>query len=130
MNDEIARVTKVSPAGGRVLHVRFAGDRRDHRLDLTGLIARSEHFAPLMDDAEAFAKVSIVEDGLGVAWPIETKWENGGASMFQRQRRSGSLRRRRDGVPSTPIGAEDRNDGSCYHRHLSLGRVWRPRATI
>jgi len=40
---------------------------------MTGLIARSAHFAPLMDDAQSFAKVAIVEDGLGLAWPIETK---------------------------------------------------------
>jgi hypothetical protein len=74
MGEEIARVTKVRPAGGRVLRVRFAGDRRDHKLDMTGLIARSAHFAPLMDDAGCFAKVAIVEDGLGLAWPIETEW--------------------------------------------------------
>ena len=61
MNDEVARVTKVRPAGGRVLRVRFAGDRRDYKLDMTGLIARSAHFAPLMDDAQSFAKVGQVE---------------------------------------------------------------------
>ena len=27
-----------------------------------------------MDDAESFAKAAIVEDGLGLAWPVETKW--------------------------------------------------------
>jgi hypothetical protein len=64
----------VHPAGGHVLRVRFAGDRRGRSLDLTGLIARSTHFAPLMDDARSFAKVVIVEDGLGLAWPIQTKW--------------------------------------------------------
>jgi Protein of unknown function (DUF2442) len=74
MSDDIARVTKVRPAGGRVLRVHFAGDRRDYKLDLTGLFARSAHFAPLMDDAQSFAKVAIVEDGLGLAWPIETRW--------------------------------------------------------
>jgi hypothetical protein len=74
MSDQVARLTKVRPAGVHILHVRFAGDRRDRELDLTGLIARSAHFAPLMDDAETFAKVAIVEDGLGVAWPVETKW--------------------------------------------------------
>jgi DNA-binding XRE family transcriptional regulator len=41
---------------------------------MTGLIARSADFAPLMDDAGSFAKVATVEDGLGVAWPIQTKW--------------------------------------------------------
>jgi DNA-binding XRE family transcriptional regulator len=74
MSDEVTRVTRVRPAGGHVLLVRFAGDRRDHKLDMTGLIARSAHFAPLMDDTGSFAKVAIVEDGLGVAWPIQTKW--------------------------------------------------------
>jgi hypothetical protein len=37
-------------------------------------MARSAHFAPLMGDAETFGRVSVVEDGLGVAWPIETQW--------------------------------------------------------
>jgi hypothetical protein len=73
MDDDMARVTRVRPAGGHVLRVRFAGDRRERELDLTGLIARSRHFAPL-NDAEAFAKVTIVEGGLGVAWPVQTKW--------------------------------------------------------
>jgi hypothetical protein len=74
MNGEITRITKMRPAGGRSLSVRFAGDRKDHRLDMTGLIARSAHLAPLMDDPVTFAKAAIVEDGLGVAWPIQTKW--------------------------------------------------------
>jgi hypothetical protein len=74
MSDNVTRLTKVRPVDGRVLRVRFAGDRRDHELDMTGLIARSAHFAPLMDDAEIFAKAAIVEDGLGVAWPVQTKW--------------------------------------------------------
>jgi hypothetical protein len=74
MTDDVTRLTKVRPANGRILRVRFAGDRRDRELDLTGLIARSTHFAPLMEDAETFAKVAIVEDGLGVAWPVQTKW--------------------------------------------------------
>jgi DNA-binding XRE family transcriptional regulator len=72
--EEIARITKVRTAGDRVLQVRFGGDRRDTTIDLTGLMARSTHFAPLMDDAEAFAAVEIVENGLGVAWPVDTKW--------------------------------------------------------
>jgi len=74
VKDEIAKVTKVRPANDRILRVRFAGDRREYQLDLTGLIARSKHFMPLMDDAEAFGKIRIVEGGLGVAWPIRTKW--------------------------------------------------------
>jgi hypothetical protein len=74
MSDEVTRVTKARPAGGHALHVRFAGERKDRKLDLTGLIARSAHFAPLVDDAESFAKAAIVEDGLGLAWPVETKW--------------------------------------------------------
>ena len=71
MSDDVTRVTKVRATGDRVLRVRFAGDRRDRKVDVTGLIARSAHFAPLMNDAESFTKVEIVEDGLGVAWPIQ-----------------------------------------------------------
>jgi DNA-binding XRE family transcriptional regulator len=74
MNNDMARVTRVRATGDGTLCVRFAGDRRERELDLTGLIARSVHFAPLASDAEAFAKVAIVEDGLGVAWPVQTKW--------------------------------------------------------
>jgi hypothetical protein len=71
---DLTRVTKVRPVGGRVLRVRFAGDTRDRDVDMTGLIARSRHFAPLLDDAKSFARVEIIEDGLGVAWPTETKF--------------------------------------------------------
>jgi hypothetical protein len=74
MADGVTRVMKVHPVGGRVLRVRFAGDRRSHELDLTGLIARSRHFTPLLDDVGTFAEVEIIENGLGVAWPIQTKW--------------------------------------------------------
>jgi hypothetical protein len=72
MSDDIAGVTRVRAAGDRILRVRFAGDRRDRELDLTGLIARSVHFAPLMEDAKTFAKAAIV-----VACPDEM-----GASRF------------------------------------------------
>lgn len=74
MISEIPMVRKVRPSGKRTLRLRFAGDRRQYDLDLTGLIARSQHFAPLMEDAETFAKIDIIDDGLGVAWPLETKW--------------------------------------------------------
>lgn len=74
MSGDLVRITKVRPSTDRVVRVRFSGERRDRRLDLTGLIARSVHFGPLMDDADAFAKIAIVEDGLGVGWPIKTKW--------------------------------------------------------
>ena len=74
MVGEIPIVTNVRPAGPRILRVRFAGDRRAYALDLTGLIARSRHFAPLMEDAETFAKAEIVDEGVGVAWPVATKW--------------------------------------------------------
>jgi DNA-binding XRE family transcriptional regulator len=74
MRSDIPVVSKIRAVGPRTLRVRFAGDRRDYELDLTGLIARSKHFEPLMDDAETFAKLEIVEDGMGVAWPVETKW--------------------------------------------------------
>jgi hypothetical protein len=86
MSDDVTRLTKVRPADARVLRVRFAGDRRDMTLDMTGLIARSAHFAPLTDDADTFAKATIVEDGLGVAWPVQTKWGrlDVSAAMLQR----------------------------------------------
>jgi hypothetical protein len=74
MISDIPMVKKVRPTGARKLRVRFAGDRREYVLDLTGLIARSRHFAPLMEDADTFAKIDIVDDGLSVAWPVETKW--------------------------------------------------------
>ena len=74
MERDIPRVIKVRPGSGRILRLRFAGDRHDHEIDITGLIARSLHFAPLMDDDASFAKAVIVEDGLGVAWSIQTKW--------------------------------------------------------
>jgi Protein of unknown function (DUF2442) len=74
MNDDMVKVTKVRVAGDRVLRVRFARDRHEREIDLTGLMARSAHFAPLLDDPESFAKAKIVEGGLGVAWPILTRW--------------------------------------------------------
>src|ERR1051326_3851366 len=74
MRDDMPKVTKLRPAGPRALRIRFAGDGRERKLDLTGLMARSTHFAPLMDDGDAFARARVVEGGLGVAWPIRTKW--------------------------------------------------------
>ena len=74
MDNDIARVTQVRPAGGHTLRVQFAGSVRESDIDLTGLLARSVNFAPLMDDAETLAKAAIVEDGLGIAWPVKTKW--------------------------------------------------------
>jgi hypothetical protein len=74
MRDDMPRVTKVRAAGPGALRVRFAGDRREREVDLTGLMARSTHFAPLMDDPDAFGQGRIVEGGLGVGWPMRTKW--------------------------------------------------------
>jgi hypothetical protein len=74
MDNDIARVTQVRPAGGHILRVQFAGSARERDVELTGLLAHSVNFAPLMDDAETFAKAAIVEDGLGIAWPVQTKW--------------------------------------------------------
>ena len=74
MIEEVAKVRKLRASGGRTLQVRFAKDRREYELDLTGLIARSRHFAPLIGDTETFAKAAIIEGGLGVAWPVPTKW--------------------------------------------------------
>jgi hypothetical protein len=74
MGEDIVRVAKVRPAGGLALRVRFVGEQRARRHDLTGLFARSRHFAPLLKDEETFAHPTIVEDGLGIAWPVETEW--------------------------------------------------------
>lgn len=74
MMDDVTTIRKVQAVDGRKLRVKFAGERHGHEIDLTGLIARSKHFAPLMRDAEAFARAEIVEDGLGIAWPVPTKW--------------------------------------------------------
>jgi hypothetical protein len=74
MTEEVAKVIKLRASGGRTLRVRFAKDRREYELDLTGLFARSRHFAPLIGDTESFAKAAIIEDGLGIAWPVSTKW--------------------------------------------------------
>lgn len=93
------------PAGERILHIRLAGDRRDHGLDLTGLIACGVHFAPLMDDPALFAKVAIIEDGLGVAWPIQTNW----GDWASRLRRSGGLPKSR-GSSMQPEDAVHRPD--------------------
>ncbi len=72
--EQVIKVVKLTPLGGLSLRVRFEGERYSHGVDLTGLLARSVHFAPLVHDAEAFAAVRIIQDGLGVAWPVETKW--------------------------------------------------------
>ena len=74
MIEEVAKVRKLRASGGRTLQVRFAKDRREYELDLTGLIARSRHFTPLIGDTKTFAKAAIIEGGLGVAWPVLTKW--------------------------------------------------------
>ena len=74
MIEEVTKVRKLRVSSGRTLQVRFAKDRREYELDLTGLIARSRHFAPLIGDTETFAKAAIIEGGLGVAWPVPTKW--------------------------------------------------------
>ncbi|MFI5016120.1 MAG: hypothetical protein ACHQAY_27605 [Hyphomicrobiales bacterium] len=74
MADDVVRVRSVRPAGDRTLRVLFAGQRQARDVDLTGLIARSRHLAPLMQDEKAFARIEVIEDGLGVAWSVETKW--------------------------------------------------------
>lgn len=60
MIGDIPIVTKVRPAGSRTLHVRFAGDRRAYVVALTGLIARSKHFAPLMEDCRYLRKARYI----------------------------------------------------------------------
>src|SRR5437016_12589467 len=74
MVEVMPKLTKLATGPERVLRVRFAQERRGHDLDLTGLIARSQHFAPLMHDFEIFSRAAIVDEGLGVAWPVTTQW--------------------------------------------------------
>jgi hypothetical protein len=74
MNHEMTKITKLRVLDDRHLRVRFSGDRRERTLDLTGLLSRSIHFKALMNDADAFARASIIEDGLGIAWPVDTRW--------------------------------------------------------
>jgi hypothetical protein len=74
MTDAIPRIKTIRPAGGHTARVLFAGERRAHHVDLTGLFARSRHFAPLLQDEKEFSSVEVVDEGIGVAWPIETKW--------------------------------------------------------
>lgn len=74
MTEEVAKVRKLRAVRDCTLQVSFVGDQRMYELDLTGLIARSKHFTPLLGDAESFAKAKIIEGGLGVAWPMPTKW--------------------------------------------------------
>ena len=74
MVEEVRRVRAVRAEGSRKLRVHFEGERRARNVDLTGLITRSKHFAPLLRDDDAFSAVGIVEDGLGVTWPVATEW--------------------------------------------------------
>lgn len=74
MTDDIPRIRTARAAKGHTLRVLFAGERRAHDIDLSGLLARSRHFALLLEDEKAFSNVEVVDDGIGVAWPIETKW--------------------------------------------------------
>jgi len=108
MADEIPIVTKLRPVGNRVLRIRFAGDRRDYQIDLTGFFARSRHFAPLLQDAATFAKAAVIEDGIGIAWPLKTRWGNLDVS-------ASTLRRiAEEQLPMT--GA----DFSAWREHLGL----------
>ena len=58
MPDAVDKVSSVRASGPRRLRVRFAGERRVHDLNLTGLFARSRHFAPLVSDANAFGRAA------------------------------------------------------------------------
>jgi hypothetical protein len=73
-NDNIVRATNVRAESGRILRVRFAGDHHDWKVDMTDLISRSVHFAPLSNDPEAFGTAIVVDDGLGVSWRVPTRW--------------------------------------------------------
>jgi hypothetical protein len=72
--EEIARIKAARALGGAKLMVRFLGERAGRPVDLTGLFSRSRHFAPLLKDEAAFSAVAVIENGLGLEWPIATKW--------------------------------------------------------
>jgi hypothetical protein len=76
MGREIARVSEVSASGRGKLRVRFVADRRQYEVDLASALAHSKHFAPLLRDERTFRKAKIVDDGLGVAWAVDTNWGN------------------------------------------------------
>jgi hypothetical protein len=73
-HEEIARIKTARAIGGTKLKVRFVGERAARPVNLTGLLSRSRHFAPLLKDEAAFSAVEIIESGLGLEWPIETEW--------------------------------------------------------
>ena len=64
---DLPRIRRARPGKApKMLVVDWVGGGRD-TVDLTGLIARYEAFAPL-DDADEFAGVEVVNWGGGVAW--------------------------------------------------------------
>ena len=73
MIEKIPRINRARAIGPGVLRIDFAGEKSSRDVDVSGLIARSRNFAPLADET-IFDKVEVVEDGLGVAWPVETTW--------------------------------------------------------
>jgi hypothetical protein len=74
IHKEIPLVTEVHALDDGTLGVRFARDKREYHVNLRGLFARSSHFMLLGKNPEAFARVAIIENGLGLAWPVETRW--------------------------------------------------------
>jgi hypothetical protein len=73
MTEDMPRVKTARPIGHSTLRVTFVGERRARNVNLSGLIARSRNLAPLTEDG-VFDQVAVVEGGLGVAWPVATKW--------------------------------------------------------
>src|SRR5258708_511315 len=73
MIGDMPRVRTARTIGHQTLRIAFVGERRIRKIDLSGLIARSRNLAPLTED-RVFDQVAVVDGGLGVAWPVETKW--------------------------------------------------------
>src|SRR6516225_5296144 len=69
MIGDIPMVKKAQPSGERRLRVRFAGDRREYVLDLTGLIARTNILRRSWKTLTCSPRSILC----GVAWPVETK---------------------------------------------------------
>jgi hypothetical protein len=73
MTEAVPRIKTARSIGHNRLRIFFVGERRPRDVDLSGLIARSRNLVPIGDDA-TFDDVRVIEDGLGVGWPVETEW--------------------------------------------------------
>lgn len=64
---EIQKIAGVAPKAPLSLIVRWESGK-ETRVDLTGLVARSKHFAVFAKDKTAFRDVRVADYGSGVEW--------------------------------------------------------------